>query len=228
MTISILTAGALKEGVAKAADKFMAAGGGPVAASFTHGSDIRDGVLSGAMNAHILGLPTDMMDALAAKGLLAESAPIELGAIRVAVATKSGEEGLNIGTLEALKGAMLTASTLIYTTAPSGAYIADVIEDLGLTDVLATKTTRVGTGAEVNEHLAGPAAGGALAFGVSTEITFYRDKGVVLAGYLPPEIESSTPYQIARCATATPAADEFFDYLNGDQAHAYFAASGVE
>jgi hypothetical protein len=103
-----------------------------------------------------------------------------------------------------------------------------VIARLGMADELAAKTIRFGTGSEVNDHLAGPAPGGAMAFGVSTEITFYRDKGVALAGYLPPEIESSTPYQIARSATAIPLADEFFKFLGGDQARAFFATSGVE
>ena len=228
MTITILTAGALKEGVACAADKFMAAGGGTVAASFTHGSDIRDGILAGAMEAHILGLPTAMMDALAAKGLLANHARLSVGSIRVGVAIKSGDAAPDLTSLAALKAAMAAAIRLIYTTAPSGEYMAGVIEDLGLTDALAAKTMRFGTGGQVNDHLAGPAPTGALAFGVSTEITFYRDKGVVLAGYLPPEIESSTPYQIARHAAAPPLADEFFDYLGGDQARALFAASGVE
>ena len=41
MTITILTAGALKDGLACAADEFMKAGGGTVTPSFTHGSDIR-------------------------------------------------------------------------------------------------------------------------------------------------------------------------------------------
>ena len=228
MTITILTAGALKEGVANAANTFMAAGGGSVAASFTHGADIRDGILDGAMDAHILGLPTDMMDALAAKELLTKGARIELGAIRVAVAIKSGETVPNIATGDAFKKAMAAASQLIYTTAPSGEYMAGVIEDLGLADALVAKTMRFGTGAEVNEHLAGPGPAGTLAFGVSTEITFYRDQGVALAGYLPPEIESSTPYQIARSATAPPSADDFFDYLEGAEAQTFFTASGVE
>lgn len=230
MTITILTAGALKEGVACAADKFMADGGGPVAAAFTHGADIRDGVLAGAMEAHILGLPADMMDALAVKGLLAVGARLAIGAIRVAIAIKSGETAPVLTSLAALQRAMAAASQLIYTTAPSGAYMAQVIENMGLTDALAAKTLRFGTGSEVNEHLAGPAPNRALAFGVSTEITFYRDMGVKLAGYLPPEIESSTDYEIALTTAAADNNDapEFFDYLASEAAHAYFAASGVE
>ena len=99
MTITILTAGALKDGLACAAYEFMKAGGGTVTPSFTHGSDIRDGVLNGAMEAHILGLPTDIMDTLAAKGLLAVGARLAIGAIRVAIAIKGGETAPDLGNI---------------------------------------------------------------------------------------------------------------------------------
>ena len=57
-----------------------------------------------------------------------------------------------------------------------------------------------------------------------------RKEGAALAASLPPEIESSTNYEIALSGDGADnnGARQFFEYPAGDQARAIFAANGVE
>ncbi|NQV57394.1 MAG: substrate-binding domain-containing protein [Rhodospirillales bacterium] len=228
--VQVLTAGALKEGAAKCAQEFEAANSIKIETSFTHGHDILAGIEAGDMAADILGLPDDMIGTLAAGGLIDGGTRKAIGAIRIAAAVKNGETAPGLNNMEEFGKALIGASEVILTTAPSGKYLDKIIENLGLGDALKGKTIRLGTGAEVNERLANKAPAGALAFGVSTEILYYRDRGVRCAGYLPAEIENVTLYEIALTPAGAINADAraFFNFLCGDAGRAHFLNAGVE
>lgn len=229
-SLTILTAGALKEGTLAAATAFERQNGTTVSASYTHGHDICRDILAGTIEADLVGLPIPMIRELQAAGKIGQTPPLHIGNIGIAVAMRAGEVLPKITTMDAFLGAVTGATELVYTTAPSGEHMVSVFAEHGLTDGLAAKTVRFSSGAQVNDYLAEKAPAGSMAFGVTTEIKFYRDKGVQMVGLLPSEIEDVTPYEIAISAAASDVdvARQFLAFLQTPEIATAYADSGVE
>ena len=228
--LNIMTAGALKEGTLAAARAFQDSTKIETTTGYTHGTGIVRDFKTGQIAPDIVGLPMAMIRDLQAAGLVREAPVAAVGAIRIALAVRDGDAAPEVVSLQSFEAALRAASQLIYTTAPSGDHIAKVIEAMGLSAFLAPKTVRHSSGAEVNDHLVKQAPAGSIAFGLTTEILFYRDKGVAMAAPLPKEIEDITFYEMA-AATRTPhaaAAESFLASLTAEVIAEFYAPTGVD
>ena len=229
-TIRAFTAGATKEGLANCAAGFEAKTGIRIEAHTTHGHLIEERVIAGEVDDDIVLLPTAMIDNLAARGLVAPERRVSLGTIKIGAAVREDVGLPDVSTMKAFKNSLLAAGSIVITEAPSGRHLDRVIAELGLAEKLADRITRYDMGYMVNDHLVASERDDEIAFGVATEISFYRDRGVTYAGPLPDEIQMALPYEAAmllQCDKAAEA-DKLFDYLPGPAARMAFAETGVD
>ena len=224
------TAGATKEGLGLCAEKFEAQSGIHVEARTTHGHLIEQQVIGGEVSDDIVLLPSHMIDNLAARELVSQNHRIALGTIKIGAAVRDGAPIPDVSTMAAFETALLTASSIVITEAPSGRHLDRVFAQRGLSDRLSDHIIRYDMGYMVNDHLVASDTQGEIAFGVATEISFYRDKGVTYAGPLPEEIQMSLKYEAAMLVGSAKSADveTLFGYLTSPGAHTLFAKTGVE
>ncbi|MDA0653226.1 MAG: substrate-binding domain-containing protein, partial [Proteobacteria bacterium] len=196
-TIRAYTAGATKEGLALCAARFEAETGIRIEAHTNHGHLIEEQVIAGQADDDIVLLPTAMIDNLAKRGLVAAEPRVTFGTIRIGAAVRDGVALPDVSTMAAFEQNLLAAQSIVLTEAPSGRHLDRVIAELGLADTLADRITRYDMGYMVNDHLVASTAEDEIGFGVATEISIYRDRGITYAGPLPDEIQMALEYQAA-------------------------------
>lgn len=226
--ISVLTAGAARDGVSACAEAFERAEGIGVAWRTTHGHDIRDRLLAGTEAADIAVLPAEMIAELARAGVALETPRAALGRVPIGAAVRHGAPLPDVATLESLRTAILAAPAIAITTAPSGRHMEGVFARLGLAEAVAGRLVRRETGAAVNAYLASEGADGAIGFGVTSEILSARGR-VAYAGPLPEAVQMVVAYEaalLARAAGSEPAR-AFLASLESAEARRAFAASGL-
>ena len=81
------------------------------------------------------------LDELAARGLVRERTPLARSGIAAAVRAGAPRPDLSSG--EALKRAVLAAESIVYSTGPSGVYLAKLFDRMGIADAIAPKLKRV-------------------------------------------------------------------------------------
>lgn len=175
-------------------------------------------------------LPTAMIDTLADHGLVLREHRVALGTIKIGAAVRSGVPLPDVSTMAAFETALLDSTSIVITEAPSGRHLDRVFGDMRLADKLADRITRYDMGYMVNDHLIASETEGEIAFGVATEISFYRDRGVTYAGPLPDDIQMALDYEAAMLTRSeqVEAVGRLIDFLSGKEARAAFAETGVE
>ena len=230
MTLKVLTAGATREGFSECASAFKSQTGIAIDTATTHGHLIHEQVIVGQTNADMVLLPSHMIEDLQQKGLASDTDCIEIGVIRIGAAVRAAETVPDVSTLDSLTQTLLSARSLVLTTAPSGVHMDTLIGRLGLSVKLADRITRYDTGTMVNEHLIESELAGEVAFGVATEILFCRDKGVAYAGPIPEKVQMSHRYCAVRLNRSDKVAPvrQLLDYLQTVDARSVFASTGVD
>lgn len=229
-TLKIYTAGATREGVGSLAGAIERELGIGIETPTNHGHLITQHVKSGATDADIIMVTEAMLEELAEEELVDLAVTAPLGTIRIGAAVRHGEPLPDVSTMGAFGAALRAAKSIVITEAPSGVHLERVFANLGLTAVLEPRLIRYDTGTMVNQHLAASTTAGEIAFGVATEILFFREKGVAWAGPLPEEIQMVNCYVAAKLTRSdkTTEARALMDYLTTDAARAAFTATGVE
>lgn len=135
----------------------------------------------------------------------------------------------DIGTLDRLKQALLTADSIVYAQPGPGTYLEKLFELLGVGDPLKAKTVRYISATQVLEHIQS-GKGVELGFATLPEIRLFEGKGVKLVGPLPEQIQFTTTYSAGVMTEAADAdlAREFIQYLDTPPVKAIFAAAGFD
>ncbi|HVG51196.1 MAG TPA: substrate-binding domain-containing protein [Xanthobacteraceae bacterium] len=222
MPLRILSAGSTLHGLQACAELAAQALGGPLTLATDHGHNIREAVLRGDAAADVVLVPADMADALAAKGLVRETAP--LGTVGIGGVVGNGGKPPGISTMAELREALLKAELVYLTRAPTGEHLFKVITELGLRDAMTQKLHAFDTAKKLIEDIA-VRVQTALGFAPETEIR--AAKGVTWVGDVPPEIQVALPYEAVMLKTAPDIARDFLSFLKTPAAEAAFAASGV-
>lgn len=229
-TLKVLSAGAVKGGVAQLVAEFERATGGRVTVVFEPAPEVRKRIAAGE-TADVIVLPQAMMDDLAHEGKIVADSRAHLGRSRMGVVVHKNAPTPDLSSAAALKRAVLGASAVVYNKASSGLYAAKLMEKLGLAKELGSRTVIVDSGAAIMEYVAAhpPAAVGLAQI---SEIMVLIDRGcaVKLAAPLPDEIQNVTSYDAATAtASAAPdAARALVGRLTSTGAKAAFAATGID
>ncbi len=233
--IKVLSAGAVKRGVAQIAAAYAPTAGCKVEVEFTQVPKMRKRIAAGE-DADVLVATAGAMDAFAADGKIIPATRALLGRSRVGVVVHQDAPAPDVSDTEAFKRALLAASAVVHNDASSGVYIAMLLDKLGLTAQLGERIIVVNSGAAIITTVAerGPGAGGtgAIGMGQISEIMVMIDKGcpVKLVAPLPDAIQNvSTYYAAVATSSALPdAAAALARELTSEAAKKIFAATGID
>jgi molybdate transport system substrate-binding protein len=185
--------------------------------------------LEEGQQADVVIAPPAVMDELVEIGKARADGRFELGRVGVGIVVRGGAPIPDVSSRAALERALLDAESVVYNYASSGTYVQKLIERLGLGEALAHKTTRLRDAQESFTHLL-QGKGREIGFGGVTEIGRWRDRGLVLVGPLPPEIQNFTSYiaTLASDAINPDGAKSFLAFLRSPEAKAIMTAHGVQ
>jgi molybdate transport system substrate-binding protein len=228
-TIEILSAGAVEPGLLPAAEAFRRQTGHEVKVRFATAPALRQRLGNAGETVDVAIAPPAVLDEGAKAGRVDSTARVVVGKVGVGVAVRDGAPQPDVRTVEALKRAVLGADSVVYNRASTGLYLETLFQRLGLTDQIAGKSTRYPDGASVMEHLV-KGSTREIGFGAITEILLFRDKGLKLAGPLPPEVQNYTTYAASAVAGSAnaQAARSFVQFLGSPAGRAIFTAHGIE
>jgi molybdate transport system substrate-binding protein len=227
--LKVLSAGAVKGGVAQLAAEFERATGTRVTVDFAPAPELRDRIAAGE-TADVVIVPQAMMDGFAQQGKIIPDSRAFLGRSLMGVAVHARAPPQDLANIEAFKRVVLGASAVVFNRASSGLYAAKLLEKLGLTKTLGSRIVVVQSGAAIMEYVAEhpPAAVGLAQI---SEIMVLIKKGlpVGLAAPLPDEIQNVTSYDAAATVSgaAQDAARALVGRLTSDAAKTVFAATGI-
>jgi molybdate transport system substrate-binding protein len=228
-TLKVLSAGAVKGGVARIAAEFERATSVRVAVDFAPAPELRERIAAGEA-ADVVIVPHAMMDDFAKQERIVADSRAFLGRSLMGVAVHATAPSQDLSHTAAFKQLVLGASAVVYNRASSGLYTAKLLEKLGIKDSLGSKIVVVPSGATIMEYVAEhpPAA---IGLAQISEIMVLVNKGlpIRLAGPLPDEIQNVTSYDAAATAAskAQDAARSLVGRLTSDAAKRVFAATGI-
>ena len=165
-------------------------------------------------------LPRPELDALARAGKIAAGTPTDVTRSAVGLAVRAGAPKPDIGTVESFRRALLAAKSIAYSDGPSGAYIANLLQRLGIADDMKAKTTLT------SRLVAEVVADGEAELGMQQIVALLPVKGADLVGPLPAELQNIIVYAaglapgaalnaVARTFMAFLATSEVADLIRG-------------
>ncbi len=226
-TLKILSAGAVKRGVARVAATFEQDTGIKVEIEFTPVPEVRKRVTAGETADVVVATPVALDDFAAQKKIDPASRGF-LGRSRMGVVIHADAQMPEITDTESFKKLLLAASHVVRNEASSGIYSEKLLNKLGLTKQLGSKIVVVKTGSDIMQYVADHPAQ-AVGLAQISELMVMMDKGckVKLAAPLPDEIQNMTGYDAAAMVGAPAAAAELARRLASPEAKKIFAETGI-
>lgn len=229
--LQVLSAGAVKEGVARLAGEFQRQTDSEVKIEFATAPKVRERVLAGEAVDVVIATPA-AMDEFQEQGKIVAGSRATIGRSRVAVVVRKGVAPPDLSSAAAFKQALLGADALVSNQASSGIYVEKLLEKLGIVTEMQPKIVRVANGAAVMRRIAEGTARREIGMGQLSEILNQVNKGtaVTLVGPLPDEIQNYTTYIAAMAAgsAARESALSLVRQLTGPAAKSVFAATGID
>lgn len=226
-TLKVLSAGAVKRGVARVAAAFEKDTGIKVNIEFTPVPEVRKRITAGEAADVVIASPA-AMDEIAAQNKIDSASRGFIGRSRMGVVIHADAAMPVVSDTESFKKLLLAASHVVRNEASSGIYSEKLLNKLGLTDVLGSKIVIVKTGSGIMEYVADHPAQ-AVGLAQISELMVMMDKGckVKLAAPLPDEIQNMTSYDAAATSGAPAAATELARRLASPEAKKIFAETGI-
>ncbi len=199
--IKILSGGAMRSLMVEVVPLFERASGVKVEIEFRLTSVLMKEIEAGAAFDVAL-LPRPELDALVRAGKVAAGSTVDVTRSAVGLAVRAGARKPDIATVDAFKRTLIAARSIAYSDGPSGAYIAALLERLGLADAMKPKTKL--TGGPVAELV----ANGEAEVGMQQIVAILPVKGAELVGPLPSELQNVIVYAAGTAAAAQHTAQE--------------------
>lgn len=221
--LKILSGGAMRSLMTDLVALFERATATKVAIEFRLTSVLQKEIEDGAVF-DIALLPRPEVDALVRAGRIAPGTTADIARSSVGLAVRAGAPKPDIATVGALKQALLNAQSIAYSDGPSGAYIAALLERLGIAEAMKSKTTL--TSRPVAELM----ASGEAEIGMQQIVAILPIKGAELVAPLPSELQNVIIYVAGMSAAAQNggAAKICIDVMRSPEAGHLIRAKGME
>lgn len=228
--IKVLAAVAIQPALDDLAREFERRTGHTVTTAYATAGIVRDRVLAGeAVDVAIT--PRSAFDPLITQGKIAAGSTTVVARSLVAVAVPAGAPRPDITTVDALRRSLLAAKSVVYPDpakgGATGIHAARVIERLGITAEMKSKTTLV-PGSEYADILATRGAD----IGIVQPMVVMGVMGVDLVGPLPAELQNTTDFVfwagVGTSAKEAALASTFINYLLAPDAVRVIKAKGME
>lgn len=179
--------------------------------------------LKGGETVDLVILSAASLDELVAAGIVASR--VDLARSGIGIAVRAGAPKPDITSGEAVKRAVLAAKSVVYSTGPSGIYLAGLFERMGIAAQVKAKLKQV----------QGEPAGGVVARG-DAEIGFQQMSellpvpGIDIVGPLPPDIQQITAFAAGPhvAAAQADAAKALVRFLTAPAAAPVIRKKGME
>jgi molybdate transport system substrate-binding protein len=221
--INVISGGAMRRFLAEALPLFEAASGHKVSVQFGVTRDMKAAIEAGAAFDLAL-LPRSAIDVLVQANKIASGTVTDIVRSLVGVMVRSGAAQPDIGSVEAFKSVLRKARAISYSQGPSGLYVAELLQRLGLADEMKDKTV-FAIGRPVGEVI----ANGEAEIGMQQIIENQPVEGAHLIGPLPEALINYVMYSagFAPAATRGPG-DAFVRFLASPEAVRIIRAKGME
>jgi molybdate transport system substrate-binding protein len=176
-------------------------------------------------------LPRSAFDPVVTAGKIAAGSAVTVARSLVAVAVRRGAPKPDISSPEALKRALLAATSIVYPDpargGATGIHAARVIERLGIAEEMKPKTTLTPAG-----EYAGVLARGDAELAIVQPIVVLGVPGVEIVGPLPDELQNKTDFVfmagVGANAKNTEAAHTFIKHLLAPESARVIKTKGME
>lgn len=158
--------------------------------------------ISGGEVVDIVIIAAPNIDRLITEGKLVVGSRADIAKTGIGIAVRSGLSKPDISSSEAVMRAVLAAKSVAYSSGPSGFYLADLFEKIGIAEQIKGKVKQPTSGVQIAEMV----ARGEADLGFQQVSELLHAKGVDYLGPLPADIQNITVYS-AGLHTAAPAPD---------------------
>jgi len=222
--IKVMASAAFKEAYLALVPEFERSTGHQVATSWVPSVQMMSR-LKGGETVDLVIMSAASLDELIQHGMIAPGNRFDLAKSGVGAAVKAGAAKPDISSGEALKRAVLAAKSIVYSTGPSGIYLAGLFQRMGIADQIKHKIKQV----------QGEPAGAAVARG-EAEIGFQQMSellpvpGIDLIGPLPADVQQITVFSAGLHVTAKEpdAARALVKFLTAPAAAPVIRKKGME
>ena len=223
--IRVMASAAMKEAYLELVPAFEQASGHKVITIWAGGVDIVKRMKAGEVVDLVL-LARPAVDELVRAGKLAADGRVDLARSGVGVAVRAGAPKPDISSAESLKRALLAAKSIAYSTGPSGAHIAALIERMGIGDAVKSKVLQTMPGNPVGYLV----ARGEAEIGFQQVSELLPIVGIDFLGPLPAEVQEITVFSggLHAGASSPAAARALMKFLSAPAAAAVLRKKGME
>lgn len=144
-------------------------------------------------------LASDAIDKLVAGGQVLAGSRVDLVRSSVAVAVKAGAPQPDISTEAALRSAITAASSIGYSTGPSGTALVKLFERWGVAEALKSKIVQAPPGIPVGTLV----ARGEVALGFQQLSELMHLEGISIVGNMPEAVSITTIFSAGTCAVSS-------------------------
>jgi len=231
LELRVLSAGAVEPGMRPALAAFERETGHVARVEFAAAPALR-AALRAPPVADVIVVPQGVVDELVATGA-ADAPRAPIGRVGVGVAVRPGVAAPDIGSADALRAALVDAERVVYNRASTGIYVEQMLQRLGVDDVVRPKSERLADGASVMRRLLAGTSAREFGFGAMTEIALFADQGLKLVGPLPDPLQNYTTYValpwpgIKRDPDRADAVAALMRLLQGAPARSLFSQAGI-
>ena len=163
-------------------------------------------------------LGSDAIDKLIAAGHVLAGSRTDWVTSPISIAMKNGAYPADTASASGLKNALLAAQSISYSTGPSGVYLAQLFEKMGIAEALKAKTIVPPPGVPVGSLV----ARGEVEIGFQQRSELISVEGIQVLGNLPDELAYITTFSAGLPTHASEAlreaAQQFLNFLNSAQA----------
>jgi molybdate transport system substrate-binding protein len=166
------------------------------------------------------------IDSFITRGLMAGGSRRDLVKSGIGVAVKAGAPRPDIASVDALKKTLLAASSIGYSTGPSGVYLLSLFERLGIADALKPRLRTTVSGTPVGELV----ARGEVEIGFQQISELLPVQGIAYLGPLPADAQNMTVFAAGTHVKVVNAdsARAFIRFLSSPAAADAYRSAGLE
>lgn len=171
-------------------------------------------------------LASDAIDKLIASGHIDAASKVDLVLSGVSVAVRAGTAHPDLSSEDAVRKAVLAASSISYSTGPSGVALVKLFERWGIAEQLTGRIVQAPPGVPVGSLV----AQGEVELGFQQLSELIHLPGIDVVGPLPVEIQILTTFSAGVCAGSPQAAGvrAMLDFMRSPQADAAKREQGMQ